>query len=116
MKQHRYRITVEHLADAHGNPSTHPEPLRFEAGNHDDILAIAERMRGRGEFPPDTANALAVGLKLFSEVMLENRGHPLFADFAPHFRAFMQHLKKSPQRLGGDAPAADVSSAAGQAQ
>lgn len=116
MKQHRYQITVEHLADAHGNPSTHPEPLRFEAGNHDDILAIAERMRGRGEFPPDTANALAVGLKLFSEVMLENRGHPLFADFAPHFRAFMQHLKKSPQRLGGDAPAADVSPAAGQAQ
>ncbi len=106
MKQHRYRITVEHLADARGNPSTHAEPLRFEAGNHDDILAIAERMRGRGEFPAETANALAVGLKLFSEVMLENRGHPLFADFAPHFRAFMQHLKKGPQRPGGgDVPA-----------
>jgi hypothetical protein len=116
MKQHRYQITVEHLADAHGNPSTHAEPLRFEAGNHDDILAIAERMRGRGEFPPDTANALAVGLKLFSEVMLENRGHPLFTEFAPHFRAFMQHLKKGPQRSGGDAPATDASPQSDQAQ
>lgn len=108
MKQHRYRISVEHLADAHGNPSTHAAPLIFEAGNHDDILAIAERMRGRGEFAPDTANALAVGLKLFSEVMLENRGHPLFAEFAPHFRAFMQHLKKCPQRAGADATTAQA--------
>jgi hypothetical protein len=96
------------LADAHGNPSTHAEPLRFEAGNHDDILAIAGRMRSRGEFPPDTANALAVGLKLFSEVMLENRGHPLFVDFAPHFRAFMQHLKNGAQRSGADATAAEA--------
>ena len=38
-------------------------------------------MRGRGDFDPDTATSFAVGLKLFSEVLLENRDHPLFADF-----------------------------------
>jgi len=96
VKQHRYRITVEHLADAKGNPSTWPEPLRFEAGNHDDVLAIVERVRQRGDLPPDSATALAVGLKLFGEVMLENRGHPLFEEFAPHFRGFMQRLKQGP--------------------
>ena len=39
-------------------------------------------MRGLGDFDPDTATALAIGLKLFGEVMLENRGHPLFEAFA----------------------------------
>jgi hypothetical protein len=97
MKQHRFRITVEHLADAHGNPSTHEAPLQFEVGNHDDILAMVDRARERGQFPPDTAAAFAVGLKLFSEVMLENRSHPLFAEFAPHFGEFMKNLKKGPR-------------------
>ncbi|WP_085315292.1 DUF3861 domain-containing protein [Derxia lacustris] len=94
MKQHRYRITVEHLSDPQGAPSTHAAPLQFETGNHDDILAIVERMQARGDFAPDTGAALAVGLKLFSEVMLENRSHPLFSEFSAHFRDFMKRLKK----------------------
>lgn len=94
MKQHRYRISVEHLADAQGAPSTHAAPLSFEAGNHDDILAIVERMRARGEFDADTAAALAVGLKLFGEVMLTHKTHPLFAELVPHFGAFMKRLKQ----------------------
>ena len=92
MKQHRYRITVEHLHDAQGAPSTHV-PLAFEVGNHDDILAIVERIRARELFDGNTATAFAVGLKLFGEVMLENRGHPLFSEFAPAFREFMKKLK-----------------------
>ncbi len=94
MKQHRYRITVEHLADTKGEPSTHAAPLQFEAGNHDDLFAIVERMRGRGDFDADTAASLAIGLKLFSEVMLENKAHPLFAGFKEPFAQFMQTLKK----------------------
>ncbi|MBK1715794.1 DUF3861 domain-containing protein [Rubrivivax gelatinosus] len=93
MKQHRYRITVEHLADAEGRPPADPGPLVFEAGNHDDIFAIVQRLRSRGELPPEAATAFAVGLKLFSEVMLEHRELPLFAGFAPHFRDFMRSLK-----------------------
>jgi hypothetical protein len=95
MKQHRYRITLEHLADAQGNPSSRA-PLRFEAGNHDDIIAIVERMQARNDLPlsADSAAALALGLKLFGEVMLENREHPLFAAFRPHYREFIKELKK----------------------
>jgi hypothetical protein len=93
MKQHRYRITVEHLADADGNQPADTTPLVFEAGNHDDILKIVERMRGREDLAPESAAAFAVGLKLFGEVMLEHRKAPLFAEFAPHFRDFMQKLK-----------------------
>ncbi|TBV12925.1 DUF3861 domain-containing protein [Stutzerimonas kirkiae] len=97
MKQHRYRITVEHLADAQGDPSAYDQPLCFEVGNHDDIFAIVERSRGRADLDESSATALAVGLKLFGEVMLEHRDHPLFQAFAPHFRDFMKTLKK-----GGD--------------
>lgn len=95
MKQHRYRITIEHLQDPGGNPVTRT-PLVFETGNHDDIFAIVERMRERGDFDAPTATSLAVGLKLFSEVMLEHRDHPLFAELHSHFRQFMKHLKKGP--------------------
>ena len=98
MKQHRYRVSVEHLCDARGAPSTYAEPLRFATGNHDDILAVAERVRRDSGLPADSATALAVGLKLFGEVLLENRGHPLFAELAPHFRDFMKRLKQGAQR------------------
>lgn len=93
MKQHQYRITIEHLADATGRPVGRA-PYSFEIGNHDDLLQIVEHMQARAQFAPDTAAALALGIKLFSEVMLENRGHPLFADVGPHFGHFMKRLMK----------------------
>lgn len=96
MKQHRYRLTLEHLADTKGVLST-PETLQFEVGNHDDIFAIVERLRGRGDFEENAAAALAVGLKLFSEVMLEEKENPLFSSFRPHFMQFMKELKKGPR-------------------
>lgn len=96
MKQHTYRVTVEHLADADGNPLPSATPLIFEVGNHDDISDIVKRVHARGEFDENTSTAFAVGLKLFSEVMVENRQHPLFSEFFPHFAAFMKKLKKPP--------------------
>lgn len=94
MKQHRYRITLEHLADADGTPSSH-EPLRFEVGNHDDIIAIVGRLRDGGDFNEETAAAFGVGLKLFGEVLLMDRDNPLFSSFRPHFARFMKELKRS---------------------
>lgn len=105
MKQHRYRVTVEHVADAKGAPTTH-EPLAFDAVSHDDIIAIARRMQGRGDFDADTAAQLAIGIKLFGEVVLEHRANPMFAAFRPHFSAFMKELKKGPSAPDA-APLAD---------
>lgn len=102
MKQHRYRVTVEHLALPDGTPPPHAQPLSFETGNHDDILAIVDRMRQRADLPAGDATAFAVGLKLFSEVMLQHRSMPLFADFAPHFKAFIQRLKQGPAHRTGE--------------
>lgn len=92
MKQHRYRITLEYIADSDGNPVSQA-PLVFEAGNHDEIMGIVELIRRRELFDDQTAAAFVVGQKLFGEVLLENRTNPLFAEFWPHFLSFMKRLK-----------------------
>ena len=88
MAQHRYRITVEPLAD----PAA--ASLPFETACHDDLAELAGKIERTGQ-PHDEAATLAVGLKLFGETLLARRGEPPFSDLAPHFAAFMQALKKS---------------------
>jgi Domain of Unknown Function with PDB structure (DUF3861) len=103
MKQHRYRITIDHLALPDGSTPPAAAALVLEVGNHDELSSIVSRARQRGDLPPDEAAAFAVGLKLFSEVMLQHRDLPLFADFAPHFKAFMQRVKQRPASAGASA-------------
>ena len=95
MKQHQYEFKITHLCDKDGHPSEYTKPLVFNTGNHDDLFSILALMKNRNDLSPAHATALTVGLKLFSEVMLENRGHPLFQDFQPHFLTFMKLLKSS---------------------
>ncbi|WP_349606932.1 MULTISPECIES: DUF3861 family protein [Cupriavidus] len=57
------------------------------------MLGIVEEIRARGGFETQTATSFAVCLKLFGEVILKHRGHPLFTEFAPHFQKFMQKIK-----------------------
>lgn len=90
MAKHKFRITVESVADAHGNP-VNVAPLSFIAENHDDIIALAART-GASD---DRALAFLVGLKLFGETMLEDRANPLYAEIQPAFGAFMKKLKAS---------------------
>jgi len=92
LRQHRYRVTVEHLESPQEGATLHP-PLAFEAANHDEILGLAERVRGRLELPAEEATALAIGMKLFGEVMLAHRDDPLFAELRPAWRAFIGSLK-----------------------
>ncbi|MDT3251608.1 DUF3861 domain-containing protein [Serratia sp. root2] len=97
MPGHRFRITVEALNDRKGDP-VDKAPLSFEVENHDDILGIVERIKAREDlnFGEDKSAAFAVGLKLFSEVMIENRKHPVFAPLREAFKEFMMGLKKGP--------------------
>ena len=96
MREHRYRITLEHLATPkQGEPTN--AAIGFETGNHDDLFAIIGKVRGRGQFDGDTAASLALGLKLFTEVMLKSRCDPLFAEIQQPMRDFIQKLKARPQ-------------------
>jgi hypothetical protein len=107
MKEHHYRITLEHLATASEGQIQHA-PLQFEAGNHDDIFNIIERQRAKGHFDADTSAALGLGLKLFTEVMLKQRKHPLFADINQPMREFIGKLKTLAPLDAASAAAADV--------
>jgi hypothetical protein len=94
VKGYRYRITVEPLEGPKGE-RIEQSSLVFEAVNHDEILGLVERRRQRGEFDRDTSASLMIGLKLFSEVMLQNKDKPLFSPLMPHFREFMKRLKSA---------------------
>jgi hypothetical protein len=105
MNSYRYRITVEALTGAKGEP-VEGRTLSFESANHDDILGIVERMRARLPFDGDTIASLGIGLKLFSEVALMQRDDPMFAVIRPALGEFVRALKQRsvaqpPASLGG---------------
>src|ERR1700733_1873696 len=89
MNSYRYKITVEALTGARGEPVS-GRTLSFEAANHDDILGIVERMQARLPFDGDTVASLGVGLKLFSEVSLVHRNDPMFAVIRPALNEFVR--------------------------
>lgn len=97
MKMHRYRIRIEEVehpqADGDGTSASSNATLNFEVVQHDDLFAIVARVRTATAFPHSDATALAVGLKLFSGVMLPYRKDPLFADIQPALRTFIGNLK-----------------------
>lgn len=95
MPGHRFRITVDYLNDPKGQPAEIPS-LTFEAENHDNILALAERLQITG----DQQRAFFVGLKLLGDAMLQDRSNPLYAEFLPAFGAFMKNLKSARQTQG----------------
>ena len=101
MNSYRYKITVEALTGAKGEP-IEGRTLSFEAANHDDILGIVERMQTRLPFDNDTVASLGVGLKLFSEVSLMQRNDPMFAMIRPALSEFVRGLK---QRSAAEPPA-----------
>ncbi|MBN3064711.1 DUF3861 domain-containing protein [Pectobacterium aquaticum] len=82
-----YQITVEENAEQQ-------RMLSFECSIHDDLFKILEKVDGKMDMTPEQTQAFIVGLKLFSEVMMQNRKYPLFKEFAAPFREFMLNLKK----------------------
>lgn len=93
MKQHQYRITVEHIADKEGN-TVERAPLQFQAPNHDDIFEIVERTKQNEHMDENTAMRFAVGLKLMTEPMMEDKDNPLFIQLKPHIMEIMKILKQ----------------------
>ena len=95
MNSYRYRVTVEKLSDARGE-AVYGQSLSFYTANHDDILAIVEKIQARLPLDAGTAASLGVGLKLFSEVALIHRNNPMFANIRPALSEFIQQLKSQP--------------------
>ena len=94
-RTNRYRLTLEQVALAKEEEPLQP-PLHLEFENHDELFGIIEILKQKNPFEDENQSAeFALGLKMFSEVMLKNRTHPLFEEFFPAMGAFMKKLKSS---------------------
>lgn len=91
-KENRYHLRLDQTGAK--TDMFEPASLEFDFSNHDDVLHIVQLMQAKPLFT-DAAEAaqFAVGLKLFSEVMLKHRADPLFAELAQAFGPFMKKLK-----------------------
>lgn len=93
MSAHDYRVTLEYLGGKHAASDAHA-PLQFEVGNHDDLFNIIEHVKASQLTDADTATALALGMKLFGEVMLKHRKDPLFVPLMPTYLEFIKAFKQ----------------------
>lgn len=99
-KNNTYKIHLQEVTLKDGTQGT--RSIEFDFDNHDNILDILELVKDRNLFQSKNEDIeFVVGLKLFGEVLLKNRNHPLFTELAPQFAAFMKKLKSTvkPQDL-----------------
>jgi predicted DNA-binding protein YlxM (UPF0122 family) len=98
-RTNKYKLKLELLATAKVDDTIYT-PIELEFDNHDNIFTIIERMKNRNIFKTqDQATEFAIGLKMFSEVMLKNRENELFSEFRPAFSEFMKKLKSTPTEI-----------------
>lgn len=91
-KNNKYHLVLQELSSkdcSEGNKS-----LEFDFENHDDLFQIFEVIKAKKVFDNEgTAQEFALGLKLFTEVMLKNKQHTLFEELRPAIMEFMKKLK-----------------------
>ena len=92
---YRYRITIEMLGVRAGSDQDGTS-LQFCIDNHDDLLKIAETIRSKRWFDKDKSASLAIGLKLFSEIVLEKTRDYVFAPLVLPLRNFINRFKSTP--------------------
>lgn len=92
-KTNKYHLTLRLLQTTNGK-SELPKQVELQFENHDEIFGIIDRLKTKDPFGnPEQAVEFAIGLKMFSEVMIKNRHHPLFEQLQPAFQSFMKRLK-----------------------
>ncbi|WP_088409433.1 DUF3861 domain-containing protein [Xanthomonas citri] len=88
---HCFRITLTALDPQSGSP-TGPS-VSTDIANHDDLFDIIAKISERDAVPAAEAVEFAIGLKLFTEIVLRHRKEELFKDIQPHIGHFMKKLK-----------------------
>ena len=93
-KTNTYELYLQMISAGNEDEDVSGKELTLHFDNHDDIFSIIERLREKDLFNSlEQATEFAIGLKMFSEVMIKNRQHPLFEELQPAFSTFMQKLK-----------------------
>ncbi|KKX51562.1 MULTISPECIES: DUF3861 domain-containing protein [Sphingobacterium] len=93
-RNNAYQLELKEVSLKNGDAGTKSLHLNFD--NHDDLFNIFEVISSKQIFDnKETATEFALGLKLFTEVMLKNKENPLFEDLRPAILEFMKKLKSS---------------------
>ncbi|GAA4165820.1 DUF3861 domain-containing protein [Chryseobacterium ginsenosidimutans] len=91
-RSNKYHLELKELSLKDGSGGT--KTLEFDFENHDDIFQILDVIKSKNIFSNEqTAREFALGLKLFTEVMLKNKQHHLFEELRPSIMEFMKKLK-----------------------
>ncbi|MEJ6077038.1 DUF3861 domain-containing protein [Vibrio sp. 1-Bac 57] len=90
-KGNSYKITVEEI----DSETDECQKLQFEFEDREDLFNLVENLKKGSGLEASDVPKVAVALRLLGPVMMQQRKHALFADFMPHFKAFMQHLKNT---------------------
>ncbi|EGR0753487.1 DUF3861 family protein [Vibrio vulnificus] len=88
-KGKQYRITIEEM------DVEEARTLEFEYQDREDLFNIVESLKKGSGLEPEAATKVAVAIRLLGPVMMKDRKHPLFVEFMPHFKNFMQNLKST---------------------
>ncbi|MGV0751210.1 DUF3861 domain-containing protein [Empedobacter brevis] len=94
-KGNHYKITLEQTKLLDEKVPLHA-PIVLEFMNHDEIFKIIEMIKSKNPFDDENQSVeFALGLKLFLEVVMKNKEHPLFEELIPAIKIFMPKLKGS---------------------
>lgn len=85
-----YKITIEEVT-SQAEQST--KTVEFEFQDREDLFQLIENLKKGSGLEASAATQLAVALRLLGPMMMQQRKHPLFVDFMPHFKTFMLQLK-----------------------
>lgn len=91
-KDNCYRITIE---EVDLDEQVKGRTLEFELQDREDLFKIVASLKRASGLEASMATRVGVALRLMGPVMMGERKHPLFVDFMPHFKTFMQHLKNT---------------------
>lgn len=91
-KPNFYRITIE---DMNTENDDSPEAMQVEVQDREDMFAIVDTLKKGSGLDEKLATQVGIAIRLLGQVMMQNRKHPLFVEFMPHFKDFMVNLKKT---------------------
>ena len=95
-KGNTYQLSLQLVSLASGEAPAQEKSTKFLFDNHDELFGIIEKVQNKNIFNnKQQAAEFAIGLKMFSEVMLKHRNYPLFEELLPAFGSFMKRLKTS---------------------
>ncbi|QPH37698.1 DUF3861 domain-containing protein [Pedobacter endophyticus] len=94
-RTNKYKLTLEEISLAKDSDAKN-DPIMLEFDNHDNLFNIIKAVKSKAIFDNENEAAeFAIGLKMFTEVMLKNRSNDLFKEVQPAIGEFMKKLKNT---------------------